>query len=447
MDPVKPMTQVVWFEGMHLAQHTFQHQSRYFEDTVHFALSHLFGKPYGVAGIELDAEALHNGTVLVLHARGIMPDGLAFHIPDGDPAPAPLDIRELFSPTQDSQIVALTIPAYRPGQANLRSEGSSGQPDSRWVAEAREIPDETTGHDKRPVTFARKNFWLALQGSAGAEGTVALPVARVRRDGAGHFVYDPEYVPPCLQIGASPRIMSLLQRLVEILDAKSMGRGSGESLAANELASFWLSHAVHSAVVPLRHHLQAKDTHPERLYLELARLAGALCTFALDSHPRTLPGYDHDRLGECFEGLERHIRAHLEIIAPANYVTIPLTRSADYLHVATVADKRCLGRAQWFLGVRSSLAPPDLIRGVPQLIKICSQKHIARLIKEGLAGVTLQHAPAPPSGIAPRPDTTYFSVARAGPSWDAIARSADVGIYVPAGVRVAELELRVLLEA
>jgi type VI secretion system protein ImpJ len=98
------------------------------------------------------------------------------------------------------------------------------------------------------------------------------------------------------------------------------------------------------------------------------------------------------------------------------------------------------------LGVRSSLSQPDLIRGVPQLVKVCSQKHILRLVKEGLAGTPLQHVPAPPSGVAPRADTTYFGIAHTGPAWDAIARSADIGIYVPAGIRDAELELRVLLE-
>ena len=433
MNPLKPMTQVVWSEGMHLAQHTFQLQSRYFEDTIHFAVSQLFGKPYGVAGVELDAEALRNGTVMVLHARGIMPDGLAFHIPQGDPAPPPLDIRELFSPTQDSQVVGLTIPAYRPGQANLLVGSSPAQPSVRWVAEAREVADETTGHDKRAVTFARKNFCLAVLGSTGADGVVSLPLARVRRDGAGHFIYDPEYVPPCLQIGASPRIITLLQRLVEILDAKSVGRGKGEGPATSELASFWLSHAVHSALVPLRHHLQAKGSHPERLYLELARLAGALCTFALDSHPSSLPAYDHDRLGDCFEALDRHIRLHLEIIVPANYVAIPLSRSADYLHVGGVSDARCMGRASWFLGVRSSLGQAELIRGVPQLVKICSQKHIVRLVKEGLAGVTLQHVPAPPSAIAPRPPVLRSRppAASSRPRWRTGSRAPASGSSAP----------------
>ena len=66
---------------MYLAQHHFQAQSRYFEDSLQFVLGSLSYKAYGVAGCELDPEALLNGTVLLGHARGVFPDGLAFHIP------------------------------------------------------------------------------------------------------------------------------------------------------------------------------------------------------------------------------------------------------------------------------------------------------------------------------------------------------------------------------
>lgn len=446
------MARVVWHEGMHLAQHTFQAQSRYFEDSIQFVVSHLFVAPYGVAGLDLDAAALQNGTVSVLHARGVMPDGLPFHIPQGDPPPPPLGIRELFSPTQDSQLLLLAIPAYQPGQANCTL--APGETSRRYVAEFGDIPDDTTGGDKRTVTFGRKNFRLVLEGTPASEGLVTLPIARVRRDGAGHFIFDPEFVPPCLQIGASPRLLDMLQRVVEMLDAKSgavrgggaQAEGAGGRGASGDVASFWLSHAVHSAVAPLRHHLHAKRVHPERLFVELSRLGGALCTFALDAHPGALPAYDHDHLGECFAALDQHIRANLEIVVPTGYVTVQLQRSAQYLQVGAIVDKRCLGPAVWFLGVRSSLGDAELIRSVPQLIKVCSQKHILRLVKEAYPGLTLQHVATPPSSIAPRADMRYFTVIRSGPCWEAIAQSQDLGIYVPDGIRDAELELRVLLD-
>lgn len=440
------LARVVWHEGMHLAQHHFQLQNRYFEDSIHFALSNLFYQPYGVVGLELDAEALRNGTVSIVHARGVMPDGLAFNIPGGDPAPAPLAIRELFSPTQDSHVVFLSIPPYKEGQPN---EG----PDRRYSSDPTFVRDETTGRDEREVHLGRKNFSLTLEPDG--DGRVSLPLARVRRDGSGQFVYDPEYVPPCLQIGASPRLMALVGRLVEMLDAKSESmlqdrkaerKGIAE-YASHDVASFWLAHTIHSSVAPLRYHRDTRGTHPEQLYTELARLAGALCTFALESHPRNVPGYDHDHLGECFSALEQHIRIHLDVIVPTSYVAIPLTRSADYLYQGPAGDQRCFGPSRWILGIRSSIGDAEVISRVPQLVKVCSQKHILRLVKEAYAGLTLEHLPSPPAGIAPRVDTQYFVISRSGPCWEAIQKTGEVGVYVPQAFRDAEVDLRVLLQS
>ena len=47
-------------------------------------------------------------------------------------------------------------------------------------------------------------------------------------------------------------------------------------------------HAVNSGLAALRHLRISKRGHPEELFMEMSRLGGALCTFALDSHPRTL---------------------------------------------------------------------------------------------------------------------------------------------------------------
>jgi len=440
---MKSLSRVVWHEGMHLAQHHFQLQSRYFEDSLHFAVTHLFYQPHGLIGMELDAEALRNGTVSVVHARGVMPDGLAFHCPDGDPLPAPLEIRELFSPTQDSHLVYLTIPPYESGQGN---EGT----DRRYTLTSEFVRDEATGRDEREVQFGRKNLRLSLEPGA----LVALPLARVRRDGAGHFIYDPDYVPPCLQIAASPRLTGLVTRLVEMLDAKSESmlqdrraeRKGVAEYASHEVANFWLAHTIHSSLAPLRYHRDTRGSHPEQLYLELARLAGALCTFALDSHPRNVPAYDHERLGDCFAALERHIRSHLEVIVPSSYVAIPLARSAAYLHQGAVADPRCFGPSRWILGVRSSVGEANIITGVPQLVKVCSQKHILRLVKEAFAGLTLEHLPSPPAGIAPRVDTQYFNIQKAGPCWEAIQKTREIGVYLPEAFKNPELDLRVLLQ-
>lgn len=457
---MKHLSRVVWNEGMYLAQHHFQVQGRYFEDSLGFALGHLFFRGYGLAGAALDAEALLNGTVSLVHARGLLPDGLPFDIPASDPPPAAREVRDLFSPTQDSHLVLLTIPAYRTGSANCAPAEERTQPRSRFVPQTNLVPDEATGGDEQPVVTGRKNFRLRLDHEVEGD-EVALPLARVRRDGSGHFVYDPSYVPPCLQIGASEQLLSLLERLLGMLEQKSGAmeaerKGGGKGLreyAGHEVANFWLLHAVRSGMAPLRHLLELRYPHPEQLYVELARLAGALSTFALDGDPRSLPLYDHDRLGDCFAELERYIRRHLEIIVPTNCLAVPLERVTDYLYVARVIDQRCFGRgAHWILGVRSDLGRGEVVGRVPSLVKICSSKHVERLFKEALPGLTLHHLPTPPAAVSPRIGTEYFGIGRTGSHttqvcWSAIAQSHELGVYAPAALRGAGLELFVVLES
>ncbi|HJT89056.1 MAG TPA: type VI secretion system baseplate subunit TssK [Bryobacteraceae bacterium] len=451
---MKLLSRVVWSEGMYLGPHHFQVQSRYFEDSIQFATSSLWFAAYGLAGVELDAEALHNGTVSLLHARGIFSDGLTFNMPESDALPEPRAIADLFPPTRDGLTVLLAIPARKPNGANCRinENGAAPVPDGeRFTAESRLLQDENTGEGERPVRLGRKNLRLLLDVEP-AEDLVTLPLARVVRDGSGHFTYDPNYVPPVLQISASGRLMLMLQRLIEILGEKSatISRGAGGSRAefsSREIANFWLLHAVNSGLAPLRHLLISKRGHPEELFLELSRLGGALCTFALDSHPRDLPLYDHDNLGDCFEKLDRHIRAHLETIVPTNCLTIPLAAAGNYFYDGEISDQRCLGRSRWVLAVRAAMGEADLMTRAPQLVKVCSPPFVRELVKRALPGLALTHLPVPPPAISARVETQYFGISKSGPCWDHMVQTRRVGVYVPGEIPQPEIEILVVLES
>jgi type VI secretion system protein ImpJ len=444
-------SRVVWREGMHLAQQHFQAQAQYFEDSAAFALSSLFGAPYGLVALELQPEALLNGTVVVVHARGLMPDGLPFQFPE-DPTPEPLQIRDLFSPAQEGHTVLLAIPPYRPDRANCALDGESA--DVRYRPVSREVADETTGRDSKSLSLGRKNFRLILDVQANEE-LVTLPLARVVRDGSGRFVYDSDFVPPCLQIGASPRLMQMLTRLKEVLEAKAEAlrreRGSSEPVSAysaSEIASFWLSHAIHSTLPVMQHHLRVRSSHPASVYPDLARLAGALCTFSLERTADSVPGYLHDRPGESFGALDRQIRQNLEVILPTRTVRFPLQQADEY-YTAPVPDARCFGRARWFLGVRSSLPGGELAERVPKLAKVCSAKHIRPLVQRAHSGLILEHVARPPADITPRIGTQYFSLHTDAehPCWKTMVSTKAIGVYVPAAIPRAELEVAVVIES
>ena len=460
---MRPLTPVVWREGMHLAQHHFQLRDRYFQESSALAFSSLFFRPYGLAGLELDHDALLNGTVAIIHARGVMPDGLPFSFPD-DPVPDPLPIRDLFSPTSESEVVSLAIPPLRRGRPNCLLEPEAADGRLRYTAEEARVADETTGGDEKTVTLGRKNFRLALAGPE-LEDTVSLPLARVRRDRSGSFVYDDQYVPPCIRIGASRRILELLLRLTETMEAKAAtlagerAGGGGVEFAAEEIASFWLSHTLHSSLAPLRHHLEAKGAHPAELFAELLRLGGALCTFSMEAHPRDLPLYDHDDLESSFGSLERHIRTHLDIAFPRRAVRVALEPMREpYFWSGQVHDPRLITDGAWFLAATGEGSRERLISRVPRNVHICAAQHIRRLVDMARSGLPLEHVPSPPSAISPRLGTEYFRILREGddgqvhPCWRAMEEPQEerhagaVGVWAPEAVADLELEILVVRE-
>jgi type VI secretion system protein ImpJ len=182
------------------------------------------------------------------------------------------------------------------------------------------------------------------------------------------------------------------------------------------------------------------------LYREMSRLAGALCTFGLEVHPRALPAYDHQAPGDCFAKLDEHIRRHLEIVLPSKAIKIPLQPVESFLYQGEVKDERCIGPARWILEIQSPTGEADLIAAVPKLTKLCSARFVGELIKRALPGLGLNHIAAPPPQIAARVESQYFSIHRTGPCWEHIVQTRQVGVYVPAEIQARQLSLIVLVD-
>jgi type VI secretion system protein ImpJ len=451
---MKLLSKVVWSEGMYLGPHHFQAQNRYFEDSVHFATTSLCKDPYGFAACRLDADALRNGAVSLVHAHGLFEDGLSFDMPGSDAFPKPRDVGARFAPNEDYVSVHLAVPRALPDRQNLELD-SDEDGNRRYRGATRLLPDENTGRDEKPIQLGRKNIQLLLDAELTAD-FVTLPLVRIVRDGSGHFRADATFMPPCLRLSASDRLTELLQRLVQILEEKSsvltqeQHRSGGRfqaGMAARDVSQFWLLHAINSSLTPLRHLLLAKHGHPEELFREMSRLAGALCTFGLDTHPRSLPSYDHRQPGVSFGQLDEHIRRHLEIVLPSQAITIPLEGTDRYFYEADLKDDRCLGRARWILGIHSPVGEAELIARTPELVKICSARFVSELVKRALPGLALTHLQVPPSAAPTKVDSQYFSITRTGACWEHLLQTRRIGAYVPGELPSPELELIVLLES
>ncbi len=452
---MKFLSRVVWSEGMYLGPHHFQTQSRYFEDSIAFLAASLWLEPWGLLHAELDQKAIRNGNAVLLHASGIFPDGLPFELPNSDPPPPTRNLLEVFPSTDAVLPLYLAVPRRRDNgfDCDLSTIANGAASGVRFSRMQRTLRDETNGIDEREIELGQKNIRLVTEAEL-TQDMLSISIAHVLRDGRGHLVYDEDFIPTCLRLSASEPLMLLIKRLIETIGEKSgtiarSARRHGRfeaGTAALDVANYWFLHALHNSIPPLQHLSTTRHAHPEDLFIELSRLAGALCTFAVDSDPRQLPSYDHRSPGPAFRALDAHIRRHLEIVVPSNTVTLDFHPIEPYIQAADVLDERCLRRARWVFGVRSGLGESELLNLVPRLVKVCSSRFVPELVKRALPGMTLTHLPVPPTALRAEVDMQYFAVETTGPCWEHILQTRKVGVYIPGEISKPEFDLTVIVE-
>ena len=471
---------LVWSEGMYLAPQHFQAQARFFENSVQFLADSFWPCGFGFLGLEIDEAELIHGTFRLHHLRGAMPGrgggrgqeppsgrGIAFDLAKKEDLPPSRSIAPLFPADGRPLQLYLALPAHRIGQPRVAGDHEAG--DRPFVRSTTAMADFNTGQDSRPVVTLKPNLRICVSDECG-EGDIAMPLARIQRNGQGHFVPDPTWVPPCLRVSTSPRLRHLLDRLLEVLTEKSReltarrlgGAASGLRGDPNELVEFWLLHSVNAAIPCLRMWKTGRSPHPMQLFRDLSSLGGALCTFVSGSDPTRLPDYDHLALADCFNALDEHIQSHLEVSLPTNCITIPLQPFEPSLdgvpgeavlhvkgamfHGGAVQDPRGFQGARWVLSIRSAAAETRLIQDIPRLMKVSARDLIVRLVAAAMPGVPLIYLPVPPPSVPVSPDEVCFSIDAKHKFFDAITHFSNVGVAVPVVFPDAEVRLHIVME-
>ncbi|MBV9209598.1 MAG: type VI secretion system baseplate subunit TssK [Acidobacteria bacterium] len=439
---------IVWNEGMLLTPHHFQQWDNYYEDLLSTRLAAAMPYEWGVLDLQVNNEAVANGNFQIVRCRGVMPDGLLLNIPQTDVAPDPRPIEEHFDPEAERLDVHLAIPVKRVGAANFQANGAPADPLVRFHQDGSLVPDETTGENEQPLAFAKSNLRILFADEL-RDGYSSIKIAELERTTTGQLTLSENYIPPALSVTASPWLVNMLRQLVEILITKSSSlseqrRQRAATLAdftTSEVAVFWLLHTVNSSIPGLAHLFRTPLVHPERLYFEMAELAGRLMTFATTHHPKDIVRYEHLDLYFTFSQLSAQIRELLETVIPTRCVPIPLEKTRESLYVGRVQDERLLQEAGFYLGVRAQVPESRLIEGVPRVVKIASRDVIDAVIGSALPGVTLTHASPPPAPIPTRVGFHYFMLDTVGPYWEGIRGSKTIAVYVPDEIPDETLEM------
>ncbi len=441
---------VVWSEGLFLTPQHLQQAERHLDAQRRHAVR--FARPlvHGVSEVELDPDALLAGTVLLRRCRAVLPDGQAIDVPQLDAPPVARDVGEHMEATSDKLGVYLALPVARPGMPSVSAQGSLDGRATRWRHHTVEVTDETSGGgERRELLTAVKNLRILFAGET-HDDHVVLKVAEITRGVTGELQTVEQYVPPCLEIAASPFLLGTLRRLLEILGSRASEvtqqrrqRDTGLiDVTTSDAAIFQFLHTLNGALPALQHLNGQPRAHPEQLYLALATLAGQLYTFAAEGHPRDLPAYDHENLYATFSRLSSEIQRLVGTVIATRCVSIPLERGRDTIFRGTIPDDRLLTDASFYVAAQANVPKEKLVNEFAIKAKVSSRDRVEQLIRQAMRGLSVTHVAVPPSEIPVQPGRVYYQVERGGDHWEAIKRSHSIAVYLPP--EFAELQLELL---
>ncbi len=422
---------VVWSEGMFLRPQHFQQQDRYLERFVRQRAEGLCPFPWGLRELAINRDLLALGKFALSRCVGVCEDGTPFNVPEDHTHPEPIDL-----PTATTNcIVYLCLPVQQRGGASVEVE-TRLNPAARFGAQEQEVADEISGSSASArIRTASLRLSLRLE-TEDRKGFHCLGIARILEVGADRRVrLDPDYIPPVLDIAASPVLIGFLNELTAMLHHRGEAlapRVSGtDSRGVADIADFLMLQVINRSEPHLAHLSRISGVHPERLYANLLELTGELSTFTTTmKRPREFAIYQHDDLQTTFAHVMVELRRALSAVLEQNAVQIPLQDRKYGIRVGTIQDRTLVSNASFILVVKADMPGEAIRRSLPALIKIGPVEQIRELVNVQLPGIRVRPIAVAPRQLPYHSGAVYFELESSSPIWAQLETSGGIAVHL-----------------
>ncbi len=428
---------------MFLRVQHFQQADRWTEQLVASAVRDIQPHRWGVAEIAVDRDMLNIGKFALTSARGTMPDGTAFSIPEDADHPPPLEL----AAGVRGATVFLALPLRQQGASETGGERREDA-GTRYRRASYEAPDANAGsfaNATMEVGRSRLSYILSGQPTAGYALLPVAVIVEMRPDLS--VVLDDKFIAPCLNCAAQNLLSGFLAELQGLIthraEAIAVRMADPSVRGTAEIADFMLLQSMNRAEPLLRHLLSSAATlHPEAFYQHCITLAGELSTYTAQSKRATVfPPYRHDALYASFAPVFADLRASLSSVLEQNAVMIPLADRRHGVRVGMIADRSLLLGATFVLSVHADVPAEQLRRMFPNQMKIGPVEQIAQLVNIALPGIPIRALPVVPRQLPYRSGAVYFELERGGPIWKQLANSGAIALHLAGNFPQLEMEL------
>lgn len=281
-------------------------------------------------------------------------------------------------------IVLLALPLAHGNGGNL-GQGEQTERPLRYRQEWQKVQD-IYGSDSEDMAVERHALSLRFAHDNNQD-YITCPLARLVRDVQGNWTQDESYIPPLLAFNAHDGLVQRLDTLLLQLRAKcqrlmAMRRESNQRMAdfaVADVSLFWLLNALNSAEPVLSDFLRYPAVHPELVWRELARLAGALLTFSLEHNVSAVPPYVHESPSIVFPPLFSLLSELLEASLPSRVIALDLASLPGNRWKADLHDPRLREDGAWLAGkaaVPTDDATNDVLALEPEALAMADSQGV-----------------------------------------------------------------------
>lgn len=412
--------EVHWYEGMLMQPHHFQTQQRRQTMLGREKRMHMETCGWGIADLQVNPTALAGFRFKVDSATLCLKEGTWLNIPN-NAALEECGLEEIAAQLDGGVPVWFAVKrpeAHRP-LVHAMEETTRGIP-RPYVLREHVIVDENSGENGQIIQSRLHNVQISF-GPHPGDQFEAMKVGELVWSSAKQPVFNPAYIPPLLNLAASPYLRDRVKNLlVKIRNQAAFLQGEMVSKRISlttdplrVLANLTRLQIMASYALVLQQMLNINQTHPFALYLELVRLLGELIVLYPDTS-LDIPPYDHDNLGPVMDFILKTIERMVE-----GGVVV------DYIHRRFEVD----GERRYCRIDREWLDPPPNVRVIVYLcintempessvdamlsdyrVKIGPPSRIDEMLIARTRGLNCQRLRRIPSGLPDRSGLHYFQV-------------------------------------
>ncbi len=436
------MTTPVWSEGLFLRPQHFQAAGGAAASNLHARFDGAQAHPWGIVELALSDDLAQGAQAGIDRLIAVLPDGEVVSIPGGLPPPPPFDIDDQVR----GEILYLTLPAVQEGAVAFAYPTARDAGIARYHIVERELIDATDpDRAQDTIEVGLPNLRYGIE-EADLAGRIKIGLARIKERQGKRVIWDEAYIPPCLDLKASPTLTGFLIDILGRLDSRqdelSQRAVEGTQGGTETFAAYLLLQLLNRWQPELRHYQRLDRVHPERLFTSFVAFAGELATFTrADRKPQVYPDYDHENLEMCFKPVIEALRAGLSTEFSRSAVQLELKLLQPGAYISTITDRTLYDQGRFYLAVASRRPADDIRRALPSVVKIGSVAKMQQLVQAALPGVPVTPVSSPPPQIRVMPNYVYFELDRASPDWRDFATAPALGLHIAGEWPELDLEL------